>query len=193
MILTKKEIDIISDKEFLITKNSVINKIHELFENVRKSLNESIDNSDFKFPPKVDINYGKIFRGENYQLLPYVNLDYPKLFEGNDIFTYRTMFLWGSFFSSTFHLSGSYVTQYKNIILTNIINYLDTGIYICVNDSPWHYHYGKDNYIQLTLDNLHLLETHPFIKLSMKYKLNDYDQLPILAANYLDNCLRILS
>ncbi|MCW8850490.1 MAG: hypothetical protein OQJ81_10970, partial [Melioribacteraceae bacterium] len=125
MILTKKEIDIISDKEFLITKNIVMNKIHDLFEDVRKSLNESVVSSEFIFPSKVDIRYGKIFKGENYQLLPYVNLDFPKLFEGNDIFTYRTMFLWGSFFSSTLHLSGNFFNQYKSNLQSNLNNYLN--------------------------------------------------------------------
>ncbi|MCW8848964.1 MAG: hypothetical protein OQJ81_03220, partial [Melioribacteraceae bacterium] len=75
----------------------------------------------------------------------------------------------------------------------NLNNYLNMGIYICVNESPWHYHYEMDNYIKLTKDNLNLLETQPFLKLSMKYQLNDYDQLPLLSANFLANCLQMIS
>lgn len=193
MNFTEKEIDIIYNKEFLITKTIVMNKIHELFKKIQESLNKSIINSSFKFPSEVDINIGKIFRGENYKMLPYVNLDYPKRFEGNDIFTFRTMFLWGSFFSSTLHISGKYVNDYKNNLLSNFNTLLIKDIYICVNESPWHYHYGMDNYIKLTRDNLNLIETLPFVKLSMKYDLNDYHKLPLLASNYLDICLNLIT
>ena len=193
MILTNKEIDIIKDKEFLIRKSIVINKIHKLFEEVRSSLNEYVRNSNFNFPLEVDTKIGKIFRGENYNMLPYVNLDYPKLFDGNNIFTFRTMFLWGSFYSSTLHLSGKYFDDYKNNVVSNLQAYLNEDLYICVNDSPWHYHYGTDNYVKLNKNNIQLIENLNFLKLNMKFELNVYDQLPLLANNCLDKCLRIIS
>lgn len=193
MILTNKEIDIFKDKDFLITKTIVINKVHHLFEEVRSTLKESVSNSSFTFPLEVDTKIGKIFRGENYNMLPYVNLDYPKLFVGNDIFTFRTMFLWGSFFSSTLHLSGKYLDGYKKNILSNLQDYLNEDLYICVNESPWHYHYGTDNYVKLTKNNIQLIENLNFLKLNMKFELNDYNQLPLLANNCLEKCLRIIS
>ena len=137
MNFTNKEIDVIYNKEFLITKTIVINKIHDLFEEVRFSLKDTLINSKIKLPSEVDVNIGKIFRGENYQLLPYVNLDFPKLFKGDDIFTYRTLFLWGSFFSSTLQLGGNYFSEHKDIILSNLYKYLNSDIYICINESLW--------------------------------------------------------
>ena len=193
MILTKKEIDLIKNKEFLITKTIIIKKIYDLFEEVRQKLNEAICNASFNFPLAVDTKIGKIFRGENYNMLPYINLDYPKLFDGNDIFTFRTMFLWGSFYSSTLHLSGKYLAEYKNNIISNLHNYLNEDLYICVHDSPWQYHYGTDNYVKLTKDNIDLIEKMKFLKLNMRFELSDYDKLPKLATNHLEKCLEIIS
>lgn len=193
MELSNKEKIIIYDKEFLITKISIIEKIQKQFERIRRSIRSSIIDSNYIFPHEVDINTGKIFKGENYKLLPYVTLDYPKLFNKDDVFTFRTMFWWGNFFSSTLHISGEYYNRYIDSISKNIRNHLDLNIYVCVNDTPWEYHYDDDNYILLTPDNLSLINKSRFIKLSKKFEIEDYKILPTLVNEYFNNCLEILS
>ncbi len=193
MQLTEKENQIIFDTEFLIKKISIIDKVQTLFEDVRKSLFETIKYSDFVFPKNVDIEIGKIFKGENYQSLPYINLDYPKQFSNSDTFTYRTMFWWGNFFSSTLHLEGKSLEHYREIILNNLHELLNDEVYICINDSPWEYHYNSDNYILLSDFDTKNLNDLRFLKLSKKNNLVDYNEVPKFAANFLKQILSVLT
>lgn len=193
MNLSSKEEQIIYDTEYLRTKIIVIDKIHQLFEEVRRTINKSINHSNFSFPNDIDSKIGKIFKGENYKMLPYVNLDYPKLFSKENVFAFRTMFLWGHFFSTTLHISGEYLDIYKNQILQNLPNYLNNNLYICVNDNPWEYHYEVDNYVLLTTNNLDLLSNKLFIKISKQFNLEDYKILPKLVEEFFNTSLKILS
>ena len=193
MQLSEKENQIIFDTEFLSNKISVIEKIQMHFEDVRKSLEESIVKSEFKFPDNIDVKYGKIFKGENYQSLPYINLDYPKQFSNTDTFTYRTMFWWGNFFSSTLHLQGKSLDLYLEVIYNNFDKIINDEIYICINKSPWEYHYNSDNYILISDFNLKKLNDLQFLKLSKKFKLSDYNKLPQLASDLLIQLLSVLT
>jgi hypothetical protein len=193
MQLTKIEQHIISDTEFLKAKLLIINKIENFFEDVREMLSRKIDESTFIFPSDIEIKFGKIFRGENYRSLPLVVLDYPKLFSKVDTFTFRTMFWWGNFFSSTLHLEGKSLTHYRDKIIANLPKNLDEQIYVCVNDTPWEYHYESSNYVLLNLENLHLLHDSNFIKLSKKFSLEQYNDLPNLSSDFLNTILNILS
>lgn len=193
MKLTSKEHEIIFDKEFLITKVEAINKIQLLFEDVRISLQKVIEQSSFKFPDYVDMQYGKIFKGENYLSLPYVNLDFPKYFSNDNIFSFRTMFWWGNYFSSTIHLQGKSLDLYKPIIRKNLFNNLNDKVYICVNDSPWEYHLNSDNYILLSDFNIDSFSNLKFLKISKIFQLNDYEILPQLVSVFLNQILTTLS
>jgi hypothetical protein len=192
MQLSEKENQIIFDTEFLINKISVIAKIQTLFEEVRKSLVAAIISSDFVFPVSVDIDLGKIFKGENYQSLPYINLDFPKYFSNEDIFTCRTMFWWGNFFSSTLHLQGKSLELYRHNIINNLDKLINEEIYICINRSPWEYHYKSDNYILLSKFNIKKFNDLDFLKLSEKFNLADYNNLPKLSSDFLQRMLSIL-
>ena len=193
MELSEKEKKIISDREFLISKMSIIGKVQSLFENVRDELNKTISSSDFSFPEYVDAEIGKIFRGENYRSLPYVVLDYPKYFSELDTFAFRTMFWWGNFFSTTLHIDGKSADNFRSIIFSNAVKLIDENIFICVNDTPWEYHYEKDNYMLLERDNLALINEVEFIKLSKKYDLDKYNRLPIEASEFLRFCIDLIN
>lgn len=192
MQFSEKEKQIISDTDFLKTKISVVEKIHSLFDEIQIQLKNTIVNSDFSFSSNVDTKYGKIFKGENYRSLPYVVLDYPKLFSKEDIFTFRIMFWWGNFFSSTLFLNGMSLDKYKENIKLNIRNILSKDIYIGVGNTPWEYHYQDNNYELLNNNNIKLLDNIIFLKLSKKYELENYVQLPNLASEFLDTLLTLL-
>lgn len=193
MLFTEKEKRIITDTEFLTTKLAVIEKIQNIFNDVHCTLRTSIEKSEFNFPSNVDIKFGKIFRGENYKSLPYVTLDYPKLFSNDDTFTFRTMFWWGNYFSATLHLEGKSLERYRNNIIKNAPHIFNNQIYICVNSSPWEYHYEKDNYVLLDESKLNILHDTKFVKLSSKFCLDQYSKIPFLSDNVFKSLLNILA
>ncbi|MCB0744837.1 MAG: hypothetical protein KDC67_13095 [Ignavibacteriae bacterium] len=193
MHLTFKEQQIITDTDFLITKTEVVKKIHAQFEEARKHIKNVIAKSEFNFSNNIDTENGKIFRGENYRSLPYLVLDYPKLFSKESTFAYRTMFWWGNLFSSTLHLEGNELEKYNAVILTNYKLLIEEDVFISVGTTPWEYHYEKSNYELIDETNYKLIKNCKFLKLSKKFDLSDFDNLPKLSANYFSILLSILS
>lgn len=193
MLLSDRELHIINDSEFLKTKLAVFSKFSSLFGNVREKQKEVISKSDYLFQPNIDVLNGKIFRGENYQSLPYLVLDHPKLYSKSDTFSFRTIFLWGNYFTSFLHLEGNSLNIFRSIILNNITSFLDNETYICINKTPWEYYFENDNYILLTKDNIDHIKDANFLKLGKKLALEKYDDLPNFSSDFLKTCLDLLT
>ena len=136
MYLSNNEKEILTNRDFLIAKINIIEKVQNLFENVRRSLRQKVLVSQFNFDDSIDIEYGKIFKGEDYKSLPYVVLDYPKLFSKQNVFAFRTMLWWGNFFSATLHLEGELLEKYKMTIIENSDLLIDGETYFCINTTP---------------------------------------------------------
>jgi len=172
---SKKEQRYLEDTEFLITKHTIIEKVKTLLGHIEQSLHKEINKHPL--PAEVIQRSGKISKGENYQGLPYLILDYPRKFNEGDIFAFRTMFWWGNFFSSTFHLGGQHWADHQETVIQHCSLLSGEDWYICVNQSPWEYHYGDENYLWFDSlekkQQLDLLQNHPFLKLSKKWDLKD--------------------
>jgi hypothetical protein len=192
MQLTERELSLIKDTDFLITKSKVLRKVTLLLEDTRNHIKQLIAESGFKFPPELNVESGKVSRGENYLLLPYQVLDFPSLFGRTDVFAFRTMFWWGHYFSCTIHLQGKYLDDLKGSIWENREQLIDKDIFICVGSSPWQYHYGADNYLPYSQAQENVLRDSGFLKLSKKVSLEDWDDLPVEASEFLNLMLSIL-
>jgi hypothetical protein len=94
------------------------------------------------------------------------------------------MFWWGNFFSATLHLGGRYLDMSKDALAANIGRLNSSDHYICVNSTPWEYHYHPDNYQklnELNIDQLRAaLHSRPFLKLSQRWSLERYPELSVL-------------
>ena len=181
MNLSTSELNALHNTKFYAVKASATKKIDALLAEVRDSLKGEIKKNNISFPKEVDSKNGKIFRGENYLGLPYLVLDYPKHFSKESVFSFRTMFWWGNFFSFTLHLQGKALKMHRSALLSQMSSLKKKNTYICVNNNPWQYHYGKDNYIltdKLSDAELKkLIREKEFIKLSRKTTLKDHKKL----------------
>ena len=135
----------------------------------------------------------KISRGENYRGLPYLVLDYPAVFSAEDTFAFRTMFWWGNFFSCTLHLQGKPLDLYRDLVIDNIGHLVNYDIFLCINQSPWEYHYEVDNYKLLSVDDLDFIKESQFLKLNKKFDLGSWKSLPSEANRFLVQLLDILN
>ena len=192
MQLNKKEIQILENTDFLLTKATVLTKIYKLLELTRKELNEVITKTNFSFPEGTDLVTGKISRGENYRNLPYMVLDHPTLFNVKSIFAYRTMFWWGNFFSFTLHLEGEALSVCRKILSNNIDKLLNQDIYIGIGETPWQYHYEKSNYLLLDKNHKGSIMNSNFIKLSKKIEIKDWKKVPGFSKLFFEFLLSIL-
>jgi hypothetical protein len=172
---TTQELDLASDPTVLLIKYRMMEKVWDFLEEIQREIRKELEPFKGKLPKELNLTNGKISKGENYKRLPFMMLDFPAFFTKDNILAFRTMFYWGNFISSTFHLQGSYVKEYGLELVENFRN--SQSIYFCINNSPWEYDYKSNNYVllnELSSDEVkeHLKYTD-FIKLSIKFPVDE--------------------
>lgn len=171
--LTGYEMQLVTDRQVLIAKNIIIQKVYELFgtlaEEYKKALSDKINGSQNLINPKIS-------RGENYQGLPYVMLDYPRQFSKDDTFAIRSFFWWGNFFSITLHLAGRYQRQYSSAVQNAVNDQAFPDWYISIGDNQWEHHFEDNNYLSLAPGIPKNITELPFIKLAKKIPLTKWDE-----------------
>lgn len=179
---SEQELTVLSNRDFLKTKQIVTQKIQKLLLETETQLKTFVKQIDVLLLENILVTAGKISRGEKYEDLPYQVLDYPRYFSKESIFTYRTMFWWGNFFSCTLHLQGSALGSYRNMLRKNLPSLKNDDVYFCINVNPWQYHFREDNYLSLKQisdkDLCDLINNKSFIKLSKKLPLEQHSTLP---------------
>jgi hypothetical protein len=178
--LSKIETELIKNKEWILTKQSIINKVYQLFGEMHKTFKRIIENEEGLHQNLQGNLSGKISKGENYLGLPYAILDYPALFSKEKIFAIRTMFWWGNFFSISLHVSGKDFQIHKN--LSVIKKFLqEKEFFLCINENEWQHHFEPSNYILVTKEShniFHETLNKNFFKISKKIELNRWDDVP---------------
>lgn len=168
MDFSKKDLDVLSEKDFFFQKKQVTRKIISHLSQLLEKMKGVNEKRSPLFPDGTKLT-GKISKGENYQDLPYFVLDYPRLFSRASVCAIRTMVWWGNDISITLHLQGEALEERRKK-LSEKINDFD-NYYICIHPrSPWNYHYGNDNYQKIgKIDDEKLSEiiyNKKFIKIS---------------------------
>ncbi|MBK7557822.1 MAG: hypothetical protein IPI54_05830 [Chitinophagaceae bacterium] len=180
LMLSDEELQLVNNREWILTKRIIIEKAMALFGMVSHNMQSVIEKEKYWLPAAVVRSSPKIAKGENYLLLPYLLLDYPRCFEGENIFAVRTMFWWGNFFSITLHISGIYKNQFQQNIMDNLVS-VKQDFFICVHESQWHHHFEEDNYKLLDLLKRHeineIIAAKPFIKLAVHFPLPEWDHV----------------
>ena len=178
--LSKLETDLIQNKEWILTKRSVIDKVYQLFGEMHKIYKEILGKETFSFIDFHENKTGKISKGENYKGLPYVIMDFPASFTKENIFAIRTMFWWGNFFSISLHLSGKKF-QLQNDPSKILLFLKEKKFYICVNEDEWQHNFEPSNYIavsDLGENKFKEISKRNFIKISKNLELNKWNAAP---------------
>ncbi len=177
--LSPEEEALVIRPDWILTKNNVIQKTQKLFSSLQAGEQKAMGTYIDLVPPEIIDSTAKISRGENYRGLPYLVLDYPKYFSKEDVFAIRMLFWWGNFFSATLHLSGSYKKEYQNKIIQSIDLLKNNDFFICVNQTPWEYHFEPDNYLpinEMKADQFrNRVNENAFIKLSGKISIEQWN------------------
>ena len=178
--LSELETDLLKNKEWILTKHSITNKVYKLFGALNEIYKE-VSEEENTFLPGFHKNAGgKISKGENYEGLPYVMLDYPSLFSKENIFAVRTMFWWGNFFSITLHIAGEkYILKGDFSLLLNYLR--ENNFFVCINENGWHHNFEPSNYIAVKDIDLQMLEqisARNFFKISKKLELDRWNEAP---------------
>jgi hypothetical protein len=149
IILSAKETELVTNSDWILTKNEILKKVKWLLEDVQARQQQYLNAQRFKFPSEVVSVPPKISKGENYRGLPYLVLDYPRVFGKEDHFAIRTMFWWGNFFSVTLHIGGAHKIEYEPKISRSFTLLKDAAYFTGVSDDQWEHHFETSNYVSL--------------------------------------------
>ncbi len=180
--LSTKEMVLVTNADFILTKNAILQKGRSLLEELSVRQEEFIQQQKHRFPEPVMTPRAKISRGENYLGLPYLILDHPRYFNRENVFAIRTMFWWGHFFSITLQLSGQYKSRYEEQIIRAYRLLKKKEIYYCTNEDPWQHHFEENNYQPVGNFSERkfsdAIKSGEFIKLSGKISLEEWSNAP---------------
>jgi hypothetical protein len=178
--LSPLETELIRNKEWILTKHSIINKVYKLFGELNEIYRQISEEEEFFLPEFYKNTGGKISKGENYEGLPFVMLDYPALFSRENIFAIRTMFWWGNFFSITLHISGERFKLSGDFF--KLLAYLrENNFFVCVNEKEWHHSFEISNYVtvqELDEQRLEQISNKNFFKISKNLELDKWNEAP---------------
>ena len=191
-----KEIKYLQDTDFLSTKAQIIGKVRSLLESIATSSYTVLDKASATLPPGTLNKNAKISKGENYLNLPYMVLDYPRIFTQESTMACRHMFWWGNFFSSTIHLQGKVLESCRDQILENLPLIRNQGVYFCVHEAPWTYHYQEDNYRKVddfAVEDLEeLIKQRTFLKFSRFLLIPEWQNFHNYAIQSLELFLQVI-
>ena len=170
--LSPEEIALIRDAGWILTKNSVMEKILGMMAGLSEAYKGLWDAG-------VGPGNAKISRGENYLGLPWVILDYPRLFGREDVLAIRTMFWWGHSFSVTLHLKGHYQDLYVPVIERSRGPLAEAGFRAGLGEDEWRHEHAPDNYAPFGEWD-HIGRGRPFVKLSVAVGLDRWAEAPEL-------------
>lgn len=183
------EIELLSNADLILTKNSILQKLKHFLEEVQINQQSFLEKNNSKVPVEVLKVSPKISRGENYNGLPWLVLDYPRFFERENAFAIRTMFWWGNFFSITLHLSGRYKNEFQNRIYKNITRSEHPDLYLCVGNKEWAHHFEESNYQEIKkipeTELKSIFYEKPYLKLANRCSIGPLPEIEkLLAKNY---------
>jgi hypothetical protein len=182
--LSVKELELVCNTDWILTKHAIIQEVFLLFGELSAFMQAIIAKEKEQLPVEVIRSQPKISKGENYENLPYVMLDYPRCFQKENTIAIRTFFWWGNFFSVNLQLSGAYKEQLVPVIQNNFSMLQQNDYWICVSDNPWEHHFEADNYqpiIKITKEEFSsILSREPFVKIAKKIPLTQWEQAPAL-------------
>ncbi len=182
--LSATELELVTNADWILTKNGIIQKVKSILEGLQAEQQDYLVQEKNSFPAEFISLLPKISKGENYKGLPYLVLDYPRYFDKENVFTIRTLFWWGNFFSITLHLSGRCKELFQQQLINAYSVFTSTDFFLCINDDQWEHHFEKDNYKRVkeitSREFEQLLSKKSFIKLAQKYPLQQWDEIPTL-------------
>lgn len=196
--LSPKELELVNNADWILTKNLIVEKVYQLFGVVGNQF--LLDYS--KYP---DFNNSAIFsiapkisKGEHYLQLPYIMLDFPRLFTDSNIFAIRCFFWWGNHCSIHLVLKGEWLAKYGH----SIDNYFQLygkyanetkDWYIGVGEDPWQHHFNVDNYIRMADWNGYSVTKLPFLKLAKKIPLQEWEDIDSFLIRHFNKILAIMT
>lgn len=194
--LSSKELELVCNKEWILTKRIIIEKVCRFFGTLALVMQQQVQENKAMLPEEAAEGNPKISRGENYMGLPYVMMDYPRHFKKGSTLAIRTLFWWGNFFSINLQLSGTLKENAIPALKANFANLQQKDYWVCIHADPWQHHFEEDNYVPLENytpeDFAIMLHREPFIKIAKRLSLQHWDAVPTFLTHHFNEMVLLL-
>ena len=195
--LSQKELELVNNADLILTKNEVIHKVNRLFGELSNQYRIIWDKYHLESFEKADFISPKIAKGEQYEGLPWVMLDYPRCFTKENTFAIRSFFWWGNACSITLQLSGIYQKKYALALQNQVLSLNEhskkNDWLIGMDVDPWQHHFREDNCQRLDQwSGVSFLDL-PFLKITKKIPLDQWDGIADFFQNSYLEILEMLS
>ncbi len=170
--LSGNELTLMQNSAWILTKNSVIEKMGSGLGNLAARMRQRIHEGGLILLEEVMQSDAKVSKGEKYQGLPYLILDYPRVFGKEHILAIRTMFWWGNYCSVTLHARGRFVEIIRGRLKDRPVSIPGRDIYLSYSGDEWSHDLYSPAY--QALQSLIFAETMAtgsapeFLKISLK-------------------------
>lgn len=176
-MLSKEELSLVANKQFILTKLEIIDKVYALFGAISEGYRKQIECNENIFPKEGLKNAPRISKGEKYLQMPWVMLDYPACFSKSDVFAIRSFFWWGNFFSITIHLSGKHKNLFEEKIFEKRQLLKEWLVYM--SEDEWQHDVNKNTHIsflEIKKKYIDVLGKTNFLKISKTLPLSKWDE-----------------
>ncbi len=194
--LSAKELDLVTNKDWILTKQIIIEKVYQLFGTLALSMQQQVLQFKNVLPAVVSAYNPKISRGENYRGLPYVMLDYPRYFTKGSSLAIRTFFWWGNFFSINLQLAGEWKEFAIPSMMANFESLQQNNYAVCIHTDPWQHHFDEDNYLPLkkisAVEFATSLRSAAFIKIAKQIPVQQWDEVPTFFEHHFSEIVALL-
>ena len=181
--LSPEEMRLVTDPGVILTKNSVMAKVTDLFGALSGEYQKIWTGE--RIEPKIS-------RGENYRGLPWVMLDYPRYFGREEVFAIRTMFWWGHAFSVTLHLKGGYRDRFGPVVQARWAELARAGFHVGVSADEWRHEHVPENYREVSGAGDLGWEDVEFLKLSAAVGLHRWEEAPEVLLSMFETLISVL-
>jgi hypothetical protein len=194
--LSAKELELVCNTDWILTKHIIIEKVIELFSAMLVTMQQQTLQQKNNLPAEIFMKDPKISKGENYRQLPYVMLDYPRYFDKQNTLAIRTFFWWGNFFSMNMQLSGDIKNKAAHNLMAHFFHLQKNDYWICVNNNPWQHHFEEDNYVpiqKVTIEEFGLiLNGDSFIKIGKKISIVYWGNVALFVENTFEEMILLV-
>ncbi|MEM6263732.1 MAG: hypothetical protein AAGI38_14560 [Bacteroidota bacterium] len=175
------ELSVLTDQQFFPAKFRIGSKLDQLLNLLRDQIKQEIAPLAPHLPDAFDTQQGKVSRGENYNSFPYRVLDFPKAMSQDDVFTFRTLVLFGHHVSYHLILSGRFKPPFQERIIAHSGS-LPESMMLSAQTTPWEWELNETTYVPVRAlqeeKAADALRQHPFLKISFFAPLGSYMDIP---------------
>ena len=179
--ITKEELEAMKNRDFLLIKHSVIEKMSHRLGQLGNTLGQS---EVFNKQEVHHIFYhkqAKLSKGEQLEHMPYLVLDYPQISSLQSLCSIRVVFWWGHYFTCQLLLAGDLKIVFQESLLKSFKELQGSPLHLCYCNSLWEH--KLDEYTHHRIGELELstfkniIEEKDFVKLGFRIELEESSQL----------------